>query len=271
MVQDARQVPQITPDRADLRTGAQQGLRVHYYHRVVIDVDHPRRRPGRRAGILRHLMDTGGGRIPRADGDELPDARFPGKKPDGTAQELPARPGRGPGIWHHGEQGISELPVPRVVVLAAEQVIMDAGDIRHARPATGHQAALSRCWRCPPDPTALRTGPAFPGLPSPLVQITDPGRTAELPSATEHSSSAQLRAHRAPRRSGGPASRWQPGDRGPDRLHTDKTSIARPRRRWPPRASAARSRTTPPGRRQAEAAPPGRERVHHAQAPAAFG
>ena len=77
-------------------------------------------------------MDRAGGRKPRADVDELADARFPGEKPDSTAQELPARPGRGPGIWHHGEQANQRTAGPRVIVLAAEQVIMDAGDIRHA-------------------------------------------------------------------------------------------------------------------------------------------
>src|ERR1039457_354980 len=86
-------------------------------------------------------MHMPSGRKPRADIDELPDARLRGKKPDGTGKEMPVRPGRSPSIRHHDKQAISDPPVLLVIVLAAEQVIVGAGDWGGAGAATGHQPA----------------------------------------------------------------------------------------------------------------------------------
>ena len=131
VVQDARRVPQVTLDRADPRRRAQQGPRVRDDDRVVIDVDHARPR----VQLARDLVDIARGGQPRADVDELPDARLVGQEPDGAAQETPVRPRRCPRIGHHGQQLAGGLPVFGVVVLAAEQVVVDAAQHRAARAA----------------------------------------------------------------------------------------------------------------------------------------
>ena len=107
VIQDARRIPHIPLDRPHPGTPAQQRPRVRYHHGVVIDIHHP----GPRLQLMRHLMDMAGRRKPRADINELPDARLGSEKPDGADQETPVRPRRGPRTRYHGEQALSDLPV----------------------------------------------------------------------------------------------------------------------------------------------------------------
>jgi hypothetical protein len=125
LFQDAGRIPQIGVDvvRTPLGPARQQGTRVREHDRVVVDVHHPR--VGRDA--LRDLVHVLGGRQSRADVEELPDTVLLHQRGHRAAQEVavvpyvevPARIG--------GERGGGRVPVGRVVVLATEEDVVDAG------------------------------------------------------------------------------------------------------------------------------------------------
>ena len=111
-----------------LRLAGQQRPGVGQHDGVVVDVDDPavRRDP------LRDLMGVVGGRDPGADVEELPDA--PSAARNRTARARKARLARTENDQVRvGRQGpLAEFPVRGEVVLAAQPVVVDAGDMRDA-------------------------------------------------------------------------------------------------------------------------------------------
>jgi hypothetical protein len=96
------------------------GVREH--HRVVIDVDDP----GVRAGRGGHLVGVAGRGQARPDVDDLADADLADQVPDDPAEEFAVLPDREPRVRQQPADDLGGLPVDRVVVLAAEQAIVDA-------------------------------------------------------------------------------------------------------------------------------------------------
>jgi hypothetical protein len=95
---------------------------------VVVHVHHPAlRRDG-----LGDLVGVACGRDAGADVEKLPDPRLPGEVADNPAQEGPVGPGREAHFRGDLEHGIDGGPVGRIVVLAAQQVVVDPGLVGHA-------------------------------------------------------------------------------------------------------------------------------------------
>src|SRR5262245_12387936 len=77
-------------------------------------------------------MHVAHGRQPAADVEELADALLSAVT-DGAANELAVLP-RDPGAFRErGQQLVAKLTVAHEVVFPAEQVVIDAGDVRNCR------------------------------------------------------------------------------------------------------------------------------------------
>src|SRR4029450_992580 len=120
----------------------QQGPAVGHTHRVDVDVDHP----GLGSGRLGDLVDVALGGQAAAEVDELPDPGV-GEGLDGPAQELPVVLDHVAGDRGDGQYLVGDLAVGREVVLAAEEVVVDARRVRHAGvdpggPVVGHLCSV---------------------------------------------------------------------------------------------------------------------------------
>ena len=129
VAEDGADVAQV---RFDVVRGArlmagQEGAGVSEHDRVVIRVQDAGL--GRdRLGDLVHVTfrrDAG------ADVEELPYPRLPGEVADGAAEERPVRAGGERPVRVDPGRLLGRLPVGGVIVLAAEQVVVDPGLVRH--------------------------------------------------------------------------------------------------------------------------------------------
>jgi len=124
------------------------------HDRVVIDIDHPAVRGGRLRDLV-HAVHRG---QPGADVKELPDADLIGQVPDHAHQELAVLDRRGPhhAARHHRDDSLRGGPVGRVVVLAAEVVVIHPGGARDIR------AKFIRCLSHGPDSVITRPCLSWP-------------------------------------------------------------------------------------------------------------
>src|SRR3984893_3066295 len=127
---------------------------------VIGDVNHP----GGRVGPARHLVDARRGREARPQVDELTDPGV-GQHAHGADRERAVLPGQATLIRRNGENMIGRGPVHRVVVLPAQQVVVDprgagyrrvdarrlVGMSGHAQPPSDAVPVSSRDYRPVPE------------------------------------------------------------------------------------------------------------------------
>lgn len=130
LFEDLRGLLQVGVDvvREALGPAGEQGTRVSENHRVVVDVHDPRVRDD----PLGDLVDVLLRRQPGADVQELADALFPGQRGHGAPQEVAVVPDVEVAARIGGERGSCGGPVDLVVVLAAEEDVVDARGVRLA-------------------------------------------------------------------------------------------------------------------------------------------
>jgi spermidine/putrescine transport system ATP-binding protein len=128
--QDQVGVAQVGVDMVDgpFQGSGEQGPRLGYDHRVVVHVDHP----GVRRDRLGDLVGVVRGGQAGADVEELADADLGGQVAHRAGEEGPVRPGREDQVRVGLEGRVAGRPVHRVVVDAAEPVVVDPGDVCHA-------------------------------------------------------------------------------------------------------------------------------------------
>jgi hypothetical protein len=95
------------------------------HDRVVVDVDDA----GLRRDRLHHLVQVGLGGDPGADIQELADAAFRGQEPSDPVHEMPVGPHADPHRGPLPECGFGGQAVSRVVILASEYVVVNAGAV----------------------------------------------------------------------------------------------------------------------------------------------
>jgi hypothetical protein len=134
--QDAAGVGEVRGDRRQPRGARQQRLGVEDDDRVDVHVGDP----GVRDDVAGRLVDGGTDGQPRAQVQELADARVAGRPGDRRAQELPVAPNQVPHAGIEDEQLLGELPVGGEVVLPAQPVVVDAGDVRSCDVNPGRRA-----------------------------------------------------------------------------------------------------------------------------------
>jgi hypothetical protein len=111
-----------------LRAAGEQGACVRHHHRIVVGVDDPRLGRDRLGYFVRVVSRGKAG----ADVEELPDARLARQVADRAGQERP--------VGAHGQgqvrvrlqRPVTGLPVGGEMVLAAQPVVIDPGDMRDA-------------------------------------------------------------------------------------------------------------------------------------------
>ena len=138
--QDLLRVPQVGVEvvAGALRAALQERLGVRQHDGVVVDVDDP----AVRRGALGDLVGVVRGRDPGADVEELPDPRLGGQEAHRPGQERAVGPHREHQVRVGLQRPLAECPVRREVVLAAQPVVVHAGDVRHADVKVGHRASL---------------------------------------------------------------------------------------------------------------------------------
>ena len=114
--------------RLALRAAGQQRAGVREHDRVVVDVDHPRLG----GDGLRHLVGVVRRRQAGADVEELADALARRQVAHRAGEEPPVGLDRQDRLRVDLQRLLADLPVDREVVLAAEPVVVDPGDVRHA-------------------------------------------------------------------------------------------------------------------------------------------
>src|SRR6185437_7431181 len=129
--QDLRWIAQVLVDvgGAPLRGAGQQCPRVGEHDRVIVHVDHSRLWRYRLCDLVHVVRAWQAG----TDVKELPDTRVVDQVPDGTTEKgavLAHRGAHSPPALHGFFRG---LPIGRVVVLAAEVVVVDPGRVRFRR------------------------------------------------------------------------------------------------------------------------------------------
>ena len=124
--QDAGRVTQIAGHHADLVAGREQRPAVRADHGIVVDIDHPRvrRHP------LGQLMHVSLGRQAAAEVQKLPDTPLDGQVTHHPAKKRPIITRYRCDVGNRLDQPFGCLAVSGEIVLAAEQVIVDPGDIR---------------------------------------------------------------------------------------------------------------------------------------------
>ena len=125
-LQDHGRLAQVGVHHGDLLALDEQRLTMGPDHRVVVDVDHPRVR----SDPLGHLVHVGLSGKTAAKVDELPDACFLSEKADRPADERPVIPHYPRHVRQGQDKLLGRLAVNGEIVLAAEQVIVDPGDVR---------------------------------------------------------------------------------------------------------------------------------------------
>ncbi|AEW97943.1 hypothetical protein SCATT_55720 [Streptantibioticus cattleyicolor NRRL 8057 = DSM 46488] len=161
VVEDDLRVAHVGPDDAGEVVLLQQGAAVGEHDGVVVDVEHP----GRRRVALGHLVHVVGGRQAAAHVDELADRCVQRDVPHRAHQRPAVGVGDGDRPGHLVLEPVTDLPVDGVVVLAAEQIVVDTGDARlrlvHLADGVGH-------------PTA----PSLPGVVGAHHRVAEPPATA---------------------------------------------------------------------------------------------
>jgi len=133
-VDDRAGVAHVGVRDADARVALrEQRLEVTDHDRVVVDVGHPRGR----VDAQHRFVGVRDGRQPAAQVGELADARL--RRPDRRpGQELAILDGHLPDQRDDAEQPVRHVPVRRVIVLAAEDIVIHARDTRLSRVKIGH-------------------------------------------------------------------------------------------------------------------------------------
>jgi hypothetical protein len=161
---------QVLRDDRRLGEALQHVPPVREHHRVVIDVDHP----GLGFNPQRHLVRVPGRRQPGTHIHDLVKAGFRDQVPDDPSQECAVRLHVCQQVRQLGLHGLADLPVGRIIILATEQVIVNARRTGYIRPegispgfVSGHHIApqLGRYSTSKPEPapeascgsTTLRT------------------------------------------------------------------------------------------------------------------
>jgi hypothetical protein len=129
-IEDLVRLPQVGVEvgRHPFRPAGQQRAGVREHQRVVVDVDHA----GLRRDGLGDLVRVGRGGQPGADVEELADPGRIGQVVHAAAEERPVGPGGLPDPGEGLDRLLARHPVGGEVVLPAQPVVVDAGDVRHA-------------------------------------------------------------------------------------------------------------------------------------------
>src|ERR1700722_4052227 len=106
-----------------IRNAVQHIPAVREYHRIVVDVHDP----GLAIGPPRHVVHVTRGRQAGTNIDKLADTGVGSQKIHRSPQKGPVRPARLANVRQIGHYFIAGLPVSRVIVFAAEQVVINAG------------------------------------------------------------------------------------------------------------------------------------------------
>src|SRR5690606_32810703 len=124
LVEQLAGAPQVGRDDGGLVVDGQQRAGVGEHDGVVVDVDDPH------AGVdgPGDLVDVVLARQAGADVEDLPDPGLAHQVGHAAAQEGAVVPGDLPDLGDHGAHGVGGPPVDLEVVLAAEQVVVDARD-----------------------------------------------------------------------------------------------------------------------------------------------
>src|SRR5262249_43294468 len=141
--QDPPGVAQVGVDvvGVPLLAADQQCAGVGQDHRVVVHVDHVA--AGR--DVLRDLVGVVRGRDAGADVEELADPRLPGQVTHRAGQEGAVGADRVNDVRIGLDRLLTGRPVGGEIVLAAQPVVIDAGDVRHAGvEVQGHFAGALR-------------------------------------------------------------------------------------------------------------------------------
>jgi hypothetical protein len=122
--QDLLRLAQVTLDDRGVLAARQDDPAVCDRDRVDVGVDHPRAG----VGSLCHLVHVALGRYARADVEELAD---PGRaeEPHRPATERAVGPGDRPDLGFDRRERPRHVPVGQEVVAAAEQVVVEPGDV----------------------------------------------------------------------------------------------------------------------------------------------
>ena len=108
-----------------VRVAVQQVLAVRDGYRVDLGIDHP----ATRCGLLGHLVHVALGGDTGPDVEELADPGR-GQAAYRPAEKGPAGPGAGPDVRLDGDHRPGQILVDQELVRAAEQIVVDAGDVR---------------------------------------------------------------------------------------------------------------------------------------------
>jgi hypothetical protein len=127
--EDLGRMAQVAEREADFIARPEQCLAMRAGHRVIVDVYHPRVRRDR----LRQLVHAVLGGKASPEVEELADARRASQEADHAADEQPVVAYGARDVRERGEQLLRSLPVGGEVVLAAKEVVVDPGDVRHRR------------------------------------------------------------------------------------------------------------------------------------------
>ena len=129
-VQDRAGVAQVGVEVVGgaFRGAGEQRAGVRQHDGVVVHVDHP----ALGGDGLGDLVAVGRGRDAGPDVEELPDPRLGGQVADRAGHEGTVGAHRVDQVRIGLQRRVAGRPVHRVVVLAAEPVIVDPGDVRHA-------------------------------------------------------------------------------------------------------------------------------------------
>jgi hypothetical protein len=132
----------VPPDHRGARDAVQHAAGVRQHDRIVVDVDDA----GLRAGLQRDLVRVAHRGQSGADVDDLLDASLADQVADDPAEEGPVPLHRQPDVRQLRDHRLADRAVGRVIVLAAEQVVIDPRDARDVRPerfapvtVVGHQ------------------------------------------------------------------------------------------------------------------------------------
>ena len=137
--EDLGRPAQIAEHDTDRVAPLEQRLAMRADHRIVVDVHHTRVRRDR----LRHLVHAVLRGQAGAEVEKLADARLPSQEADHPADERPVVTDHPRDIGERGGQLLRGPPVGREVVLAAQNVVVDPGHVRHRRIDASQPRAVS--------------------------------------------------------------------------------------------------------------------------------
>ena len=195
-VNDLAGLAQITQHELGSMIGGQQRPRMRGHHLVVVDVDNPRVRIDR----LRDLVNVLPGRQACAQIEELVHPRL-GDGPHHPLHERAIGASILPNAGLLSEKFFGQLPVSRVIILAAKQIVVYPGNIGPSRiDCRGN--VISHAQKIAHDRNTTRGPPTR--APANLTGRPHPKRLADLPLVPERISDPPnqppvLPRHRRPR------------------------------------------------------------------------